>query len=79
MIATPQPNTPPVLLTLTYREAAESLQVSERTIWGLVKSRELLAVRIGRAVRIPLTELHAFLARKVTEQAAPHLHQSEGA
>jgi excisionase family DNA binding protein len=78
MIAPPQPNTPPVL-PLTYREAAESLQVSERTIWQLVKDRELIAVRIGRSVRIPLTELHAYLARKIAEQASPHLHQEEGA
>jgi excisionase family DNA binding protein len=78
MIATPQPNTPPVL-TLTYREAAESLQVSSRSVWSLVKSGELIAVRIGRSVRIPLTELHAYLARKIAEQASPHLHQEEGA
>lgn len=50
-------------LALTYREAAESLGVCERTVWGLVRDGELPAVRIGRSVRIPVSALQKFVER----------------
>ncbi len=40
-------------LTVTYREAGDSLGVCERVVWQLVKDGRLKAVRIGRSVRIP--------------------------
>ena len=54
-------------LVLTYREAAASLGVCERTVWGLVRDGSLRAVRIGRSVRIPVSELERFLATTAVE------------
>jgi excisionase family DNA binding protein len=53
-------------LTVTYREAGDSLGVCERVVWQLVKDGKLKAVRIGRSVRIPVSELKRF----VTETAS---------
>ena len=49
-------------LAVSYREAAASLGVCERTIWGLVRDGKLNAVRIGRSVRVPVAELERFVA-----------------
>lgn len=40
------------LLLLTYRDVADLLRVSERTVWTLVKEGKLKACRIGRLVRV---------------------------
>jgi excisionase family DNA binding protein len=61
------------LLALTYRQVADTLQVSERTVWTLVKTGQLAAVRIGRAVRIPVDEVRAYLARQTARQTALRL------
>ena len=50
-------------LALTYREAAQTLGVSERTVWQLVRDGKLKACRIGRAVRIPVSAIEQFLAQ----------------
>lgn len=49
-------------LAVTYRDAGHKVGVCERTIWNLVKNRELKAIRIGRSVRIPIAELERFIA-----------------
>lgn len=51
-------------LAVSYKEAAASLGVCERTIWTLVHDKELAAIRIGRSVRIPIAELERFVARQ---------------
>jgi excisionase family DNA binding protein len=48
---------------LTYRQAAEVLGVSERTIWTLVDQKSLPAVRFGRSVRIDPADLRRFIER----------------
>jgi excisionase family DNA binding protein len=50
-------------LLFTRSEAAQMLALSLRTIDTLVVNKQLKAVRIGRAVRIPLDELQRFLRR----------------
>ncbi len=50
------------LRLLTYRQAAEVLQVSTRTVWMLVDTEQLKAVRFGRTVRIDHRDLDAFIA-----------------
>lgn len=50
-------------LAVTYREAAASLGVCERTVWGLVRDGELSAIRIGRSVRIPVQALQDYVQR----------------
>ena len=52
----------------TYREAARELAVCERSIWTLVRDGKLRSFRVGRAVRIPATELDRFIAQQC-EQA----------
>lgn len=49
-------------LAVTYREAADSIGVCERTVWGLVRDGKLRAIQIGRAVRIPVAELERFVS-----------------
>jgi len=50
-------------LLLTGREAAKSLSICERTLYGLTKAGELPAVRIGRAVRYSLDDIRAWIDR----------------
>lgn len=48
------------------REAAEWLQVSERTLWTLTQKGEITSIRIGRSVRYDLGDLIEFVeSRKV--------------
>jgi excisionase family DNA binding protein len=54
----------PTRLLLTPREAARSLAVSERTLWGLTHQGAIPCVRLGRAVRYDLVDLQAFIAEK---------------
>lgn len=53
---------------LTYRETGNVIGLSERTVWGLVDRGELRAVRIGRAVRIPVAEIERYLADRLRNQ-----------
>ena len=48
-------------LLLTVDEAAEALAVSRSTIYRLLKSGDLVATRIGTAVRIPEQALRRFV------------------
>lgn len=45
---------------LTVRQAAEALQVSNKSVYKLVKSELIGAVRVGRTIRIPKIELERF-------------------
>jgi excisionase family DNA binding protein len=56
---------------LTYRETAQLLGVTERTVWSLVDRGELAAVRFGRSVRIDPRDLRAFIdgVRRATPAA----------
>lgn len=58
----PRADQGPKKLAVSYREAAASLGVCERTIWGLVRDGKLNAVRIGRSVRVPVAELERFVS-----------------
>ena len=49
-------------LAVTYGQAGDSLGVCERVVWQLVKDGKLKAVRIGRSVRIPVSELERFVS-----------------
>ena len=62
-----------VRLLLTPRDAAAALAISERTLWSFTAPRgPIPCVRIGRAVRYPVTSLAAFAeARKERPQGAP--------
>lgn len=45
---------------LTVPECAKLLQIAERRVWTLIKSRALPALRIGRSVRIRPADLERY-------------------
>ena len=47
---------------LTVTEVAEVLRVSNMTVYRLIKSGELAALRVGKNYRIRESELEAFLS-----------------
>lgn len=53
-------------LLLTCREAAETLAISQRTLFTLTKTGQLAAVRIGRGVRYAMSDLEKFIASQRT-------------
>jgi excisionase family DNA binding protein len=44
-------------------EAAELLNMSQKTIWAMIYRREVDVVRIGRSVRIPLSAIDQLIER----------------
>ncbi|MFP4310887.1 MAG: helix-turn-helix domain-containing protein [Nitriliruptoraceae bacterium] len=58
---------------LTAAEVADQLRVSTMTIYRLIRSGELPAVRVGRNYRVPVAELERYLAEQVVDpsSAAP--------
>jgi excisionase family DNA binding protein len=52
---------------LTPQEVADLLRVSSMTVYRLIKSGEMPAVRVGKAFRIPEDELDAYLAARYTQ------------
>jgi len=53
---------------LTVKEAAEILKVSQLTITRRLKTNEIAHVKIGRAVRIDIEELKAWIAEQTVGQ-----------
>jgi excisionase family DNA binding protein len=51
---------------LTPQEVADLLRVSSMTVYRLIKSGEMPAIRVGKAFRIPEDELDAYLAARYT-------------
>ena len=48
---------------LTVAEVASVMRVSKMTVYRLVHSGELPAVRVGRSFRVPENDVHAYLQR----------------
>ena len=46
---------------LTVREVADSMRVSTMTVYRLIRSGALPAIRVGKHFRIRARDLHAFL------------------
>lgn len=55
---------------LTVEQAARRLSVGRTTMFALLKSGDILSVRIGRLRRISIEELTAYAARLTSEQQA---------
>src|ERR1700692_2971654 len=51
-------------LLLRIPDAAGLLGVGRTTLYKLIDDGELAVVHIGRAVRVPIVEVHAFVARQ---------------
>ena len=56
---------------LTVKEAAERLNIHWSTTYRLVKDGKLGAIHIGRAVRIPVDALEAFMEAPTPKPAEP--------
>ena len=63
MTSHPDERTPPAELLLRISDAARALGIGRTTLYGLIEAGEIHVVRIGRAVRVPVTELDAFVLR----------------
>lgn len=53
---------------LTVKEVARRLAVGRTTIYELIAKRELVAIKIGRARRIPESALERWLAQQIHDQ-----------
>ena len=52
---------------LTIAEVASAMRVSKMTVYRLVHSGELPAVRVGRSFRVPEQEVHSYLQDSFVE------------
>lgn len=64
----------PVSRLLKVPEAAEMLALSQKTIWQWIGERRIGVVRLGRAVRVPLSEID----RLMEEGTTPARRASQG-
>lgn len=62
---------------LTAAEVADDLRVSTMTVYRLIRSGALPAVRVGRNYRVRRADLVAYLERQVVDPASVEL-PSEG-
>jgi excisionase family DNA binding protein len=54
---------------LTVAEVAAVMRVSKMTVYRLVHSGELQAVRVGRSFRVPESAVHVYLKDAFTDTA----------
>lgn len=52
---------------LTVAEVASAMRVSKMTVYRLVHSGELPAVRVGRSFRVPEQAVHSYLQNSFVE------------
>lgn len=52
---------------LTVKEACEELRISRWHLNGLIRSRQLESIKIGRSRRIPMRSIHEYVRRKLVE------------
>ena len=52
---------------LTPREVAEVMRVSTMTVYRLIKSGELRAVRVGKSYRLREDDIDAYLSKQYTQ------------
>lgn len=57
-------------LLLSVEDAADRLALSRTRLYALIKTGEIVSVRIGRLRRVPVEALTAFTARLVAEQTS---------
>jgi excisionase family DNA binding protein len=56
---------------LTVAEVAETMHVSKMTVYRLVQSGDLQAVRFGRSYRVPADSVKEYLAADQSQQPDP--------
>ncbi|OLF15872.1 helix-turn-helix domain-containing protein [Actinophytocola xanthii] len=57
-------------LLITVEAAAELLSISRTRMYALIKSGEVMSVRVGRLRRVPVAALDAFTAHLLNSQRA---------
>lgn len=60
---------------LTAAEVADQLRVSTMTIYRLIRSGELPAVRVGRNYRVRAGDLERYLDAQVVDPSTVDLHE----
>jgi excisionase family DNA binding protein len=55
-------------LLLSVEDAADRLALSRTRLYALIKTGEIVSVRIGRLRRVPVEALTTFTARLIAEQ-----------
>jgi excisionase family DNA binding protein len=66
-VCNPPHQPPPGALLLTVAQVCKRLQISRPTFYGLLRSGRLKSLTIGRARRVPLAALEAFIAESLGE------------
>ncbi len=56
----------PVAKLLKVPEAAAMLALSQKTVWQWIGERRIGVVRLGRAVRVPLSEIERLMEEGTT-------------
>jgi excisionase family DNA binding protein len=56
----------PIAKLLKVPEAAEMLALSQKTVWQWVGERRIGVVRLGRAVRVPVSEITRLMQEGTT-------------
>ncbi len=56
----------PTVKLLKVPEAAEMLALSQKTVWQWIGERRIGVVRLGRAVRVPLSEIERLMEKGTT-------------
>ena len=55
-------------LLLRPAEAAEAIGIGRSKVYELLASGDLPSIRVGEAIRVPVTALHAWIERKLAER-----------
>jgi excisionase family DNA binding protein len=55
-------------LLLTAEEAADELRIGRTRMYALIKSGEVVSIKVGGSRRVPYGELAAYIGRLVTAQ-----------
>ena len=66
MTQTKLPNTEELpKATASVPETGKVIGYSKNAVYGLIKDKRLRVVKVGRKMRVPLTEIDAFLQREM--------------
>jgi excisionase family DNA binding protein len=68
----PKPASLPPPLLLSVEEAAAELRIGRSRMYDLVRSGDVLSVKVGKSRRVVRDSLKAYIGRLVPEQADPH-------
>lgn len=65
-----KPQLEPRPLLVSVERAARMLSLGRSSMWSMVRSGEVLSVRVGRRVLVPVSELESLVARLQQQQAS---------